>query len=159
MKIGVIIIFQNNEEDIDIRFIVKQLNGAKNLELCLVNNDSKDRTYEVLKEIKAACTNVSVVNINRMKSDSLAIRAGARYMFHKGDLQHIGYLTTNSLKGKFHNLNTLIKLVSESQSAILNYNIKVRMDRKVKYTLYQNLFSISEYLKRINQSDRFVCLQ
>jgi glycosyltransferase involved in cell wall biosynthesis len=159
MKIGVIIIFRNNEEEIDMNFIINQSNGAKNLELCLVNNDSKDSTYEVLKEIKEACTNVSVVNIKRLKSDTAAVRAGARYMFNQLDLKHIGYLTTSSLKDKCNTLDTLIKVVSENQSEILKYNIKVRKNREVKQTLFQNLFSIIEYLKKINQGNQFVYLQ
>jgi hypothetical protein len=159
MKIGMIIIFRNNEEEIDTDFIIKQSNDAKNLEMCLVNNDSKDSTYEVLKEIKEACTNVSVVNIKKVKSDDSAIRAGARYMFNQLDLQHIGYLTTSSLQDKCNTPYTIIKVVSENQSEILKYNIQVRNNREVKQTLFKNLFSIIEYLKKIEQGNQFVCLQ
>ena len=159
MKIGMIIIFRNNEEEIDTDFIIKQSNEAKNLELCLVNNDSKDSTYEVLKEIKEACTNVSVVNIKRMKSDTSAVRAGARYMFNQLDLKHIGYLTTSSLKDKCHTLDTLIKVVNENQSELLKYDIKVRKNLEVKQTLFQSLFSVVEYLIKINQGTQLLHLQ
>ena len=42
MKLGIIIICHNNENDIDIDHCVKYLNKVKDIEICLVNNNSKD---------------------------------------------------------------------------------------------------------------------
>jgi glycosyltransferase involved in cell wall biosynthesis len=159
MKIGVIIIFRNNQEEIDLDFIINQSNEAKNIELCLVNNDSKDGTYEILKEIKACCTNVSVVNIKSLKSESSAVKAGARYMFNNHDLKHIGYLSVNSLKNNYKGLDILIKVISDNHYEIIQYTINVRKNREIRQTLFQNLFSVIEYLKNINQGSQIVCLQ
>ncbi|MGB6267760.1 MAG: family 2 glycosyl transferase [Olleya sp.] len=115
MKIGIIIIFHNNEKDIDTNIFVQQLNQVKNIEFCLVNNASKDNTYTLLNDINEACANVSLVNINTFKSDVSAVRAGARYMFNKFNLKHIGYVTTNLLITKYDGLNGLIKAISQNQ--------------------------------------------
>ena len=158
MKIGVIIIFRNNEEEIDVNLFIEHSKQTKNLELCLVNNNSRDRTYQLLKEIAEVCTNASVVNIKTLKSDISAVKAGARYMFNQLDLQHIGYLSMNSLNYTSNGLNKLIKEVTENQVEILKYNIKTLEKQEVKQTLFQNLFSIIEYLKKINLENQFVKL-
>ena len=159
MKIGIIIIFHNSEKEIDINFFIERSNQTENLELCLVNNDSRDNTYQKLKEIKEQCKNVSIVNIKRLKSDMSAVRAGARYMFNEFNLQHIGYASTKSLNTKYHGLNGLIKAISANQDDILKYNIQILEKHEIKQTLFQNLFSVIEYLKKINVENQFVNLQ
>ncbi|WP_290470252.1 glycosyltransferase [Lacinutrix sp. MedPE-SW] len=88
MKIGIIIIFHNNEDDIDTKYFIDKISQTKHLELCFVNNESRDSTYQLLEEIKYQCSNVSIVNIKKFKSDVSAVRAGARYMFSQYDLEN-----------------------------------------------------------------------
>ena len=160
MKIGVIIIFHNNENDIDTEFFIEYLNHAKNLELCLVNNASRDNTFQLLKEIKAYCsTTVSLVDIKKFKSDIAAVRAGARFMFNRFDLSHIGYVTTNLISDKHNSLNDLIKAINENQNIILEYNIRVLKKKEIKQTLFESLFSIIEYLDKLRISKRVLSLQ
>ena len=160
MKIGIIIIFHNNERDIDSNFFIGHFNKADNIEMCLVNNDSRDNTYQILKEIKKECKNVSVVNIRKFKSDLSAVRAGARYLFNQFDLNHIGYVSVNMLNThQFHDLNDLIKAISENQDVILRYSIKVLEKQETKQTLFQSLFSVIDYLKKINTDTQFFNLQ
>ena len=150
MKIGIIIIFHNNEKDIDKKKFIEHLNATKNLELCLVNNCSKDKTYQLLKEIKEGSeTNLSIVNIKKFKSDEAAVRAGARYMFNEFNLNHLGYVSTNLLNLKRYGLNRLIKAISENQNFILKYNIETLERKEIKLTLFQSVFSVIEYLKKI----------
>lgn len=159
MKIGIIIIFHNNEKDIDTNIFVQQLNQVKNIEFCLVNNASKDNTYTLLNDINEACANVSLVNINTFKSDVSAVRAGARYMFNKFNLKHIGYVTTNLLITKYDGLNGLIKAISQNQEVIVNYNIESLERKNIKLTLFKSLFSVIEYLKKIKVENQFINLQ
>ena len=44
MKIGIIILFRNNEKEIDKDFLIKYSRKIKRIELCFVNNESKDST-------------------------------------------------------------------------------------------------------------------
>ncbi|MBT8260835.1 MAG: family 2 glycosyl transferase [Bacteroidia bacterium] len=159
MKIGIIIIFNNNEKDIDTDFFIKQIEQSFNLELCFVNNDSNDNTQLLLNEIKENCSNVSVVNIKKNTSDVSAVRAGARFMFSQFNLKHIGYVNTNVLENKTNKLNSLIKTITKNQDSIIKHNIEVLKKQDVKPTLYQSLFSVVEYLKSLNKKIEFVKLQ
>jgi GT2 family glycosyltransferase len=121
MKIGIIIVFHNNEKEIDTKFFIEHLNQTTDLELCLVNNASKDKTYPLLKEIKETCTNASIVNIKKFKSANSAVRAGARYMFNQFDLNHLGYVSSNLMHINYQDLNGLIQSITENQDVLLNY--------------------------------------
>ncbi|MDO6596010.1 family 2 glycosyl transferase [Oceanihabitans sp. 2_MG-2023] len=159
MKIGIIIIFHNNENEIDTSFFIEQIKKTPNIELCLVNNDSKDCTYSLLNEIKEACNNVSVVNIKKFKSDIAAVKAGARFMFNAFNLKHLGYVSINMLNIKYYGLNGLIRVIIENQEVILNYNIKKIKTYEIKQTLFQSLFSVIDYLKKIQTNNPFIQLQ
>tara|TARA_R110002049_G_scaffold133385_1_gene292832 strand:+ start:11 stop:496 length:486 start_codon:yes stop_codon:yes gene_type:complete len=156
MKTGIIIIFHNNEKEMDTDYFIEQIQQTRNLELCLVNNDSKDNTYGLLRDVKDECDNVSVVNVRKFKSDMAAVKAGARYMFSEFDLKHLGYVSTNMLNIKYHGLNVLIEVITENQDAILNYKIKTL---KKKQTLFQSLFSLLDYLKKIRENNTFINVQ
>ncbi|RED46745.1 hypothetical protein DFQ10_101518 [Winogradskyella eximia] len=156
MKTGIIIIFHNNEKEMDTDYFIEQIQQTRNLELCLVNNDSKDNTYGLLRDVKDECDNVSVVNVRKFKSDMAAVKAGARYMFSEFDLKHLGYVSTNMLNIKYHGLNGLIEVITENQDAILNYKIKTL---KKKQTLFQSLFSLLDYLKKIRENNTFINVQ
>lgn len=145
MKLGIIIICHNNENDIDRDFFINHSNKESNLEICLVNNDSKDRTFDLLNAIKESCKNVSVVNMKRHKSATSAVRAGARYMFNKFNLKHLGYVSNM----QNYEINTLFKTISENQEALLKYDVAVLESKETRQTMFQSLFSVPEYLKKL----------
>lgn len=160
MRIGIIIVFHNNEKDIDTTFFIEHLNQAKNLELCLVNNASKDNTYQLLKEIKESClSNVYLVDVKKFKSDSSAVRSGARFMFNQLDLKHIGYFSTSLMNTKKYSINSLIRAISENQDIILKFNITVIEKKEMKQTLFQSVFSITEYLDKLKFNNQRISLQ
>jgi len=159
MKTGIIFIFHNNEGDIDSSIFIDQIQGTKNLEMCLVNNDSIDNTFGILKEIKEECKNVSLVNIRRFKSDLSAVRAGARFMFNQHDLGHIGFVSANEINGKYYKINDLLKLICEKLEEIKKYNNTVLSRQEMKQTLFQSLFSITQYLKEIKVENQLVSLK
>lgn len=156
MKIGIIIVFHDNEKEIDTTFFIEQIKQTSNLELCLVNNNSKDNTFDLLRDVKEECNNVSVVNVRKFKSDMSAVKAGARFMFNEFNLKHLGYVSTNMLNIKHHGLNELLKVISDNQDIILNYDIKML---KKKQTLFQSLFSLLDYLKKLKKNNHFIKLQ
>jgi len=156
MKTGIIIIFHNNDNEMDPSFFIEQIKQTSNLELCLVNNDSKDSTYELLNEVKDSCDNVSVINIRKFKSDVAAVKAGARFLFSAFQLKNVGYVSINMLNTKYHGLNSLIKMIAENQDVIINYSHKTL---KKKQTLFQSLFSVIDYLKNLEIENPFIQLQ
>ena len=156
MKTGIIIIFHNNENAIDPSFFIEQINQTSNLELCLVNNDSKDSTYDLLHEIKDSCDNVSVLNVRKFKSDVAAVKAGARFMYSAFQLKNVGYVSINMLNTKYYGVNGLIKIIAENQDVIINYRSN---PLKKKQTLFQSLFSVMDYLKNLKIENPFIQLQ
>ncbi len=149
MKTGIIIICHNNEYDIDRDLCIKYINDVQDVEFCLVNNHSEDNTYELLKDISERCKNVSVVNINKYKSSTSAVKAGARFMFNEYNLKQLGFITTNTFT-KFENLSMLIKFIQENQQDISRYNEKILQKKETKLTLFQSLFPVMDYLVKSN---------
>ncbi len=152
MKLGIIIICHNNENDIDRDFFINHSNKEKNLEICLVNNDSKDNTSDLINMIKENCNNVSVVNVKKHKSDTLAVRAGARYMFNRFNLRHLGYVTNLNN----YEMNCLFETISNNQEAILNYNLRILSKKQTRQTLFQSLFSVTDYLKKLKITSQHI---
>ncbi len=145
MKLGIIIICHNIENDIDRDFFINHSNKEENLEICLVNNDSSDRTFDLINTIKENCKNVSVVNMKKHKSATSAVRAGARYMFNQFNLKHLGYISNMNN----YEMNGLFETISEHHEALLNYNLTVLKSKETRQTMFQSLFSVTEYLKKL----------
>ncbi|WP_396600833.1 glycosyltransferase [Algibacter sp. R77976] len=160
MRIGIIIVCHNIEKNINIDLFVKHLNKAENLELCFVNNASKDKTHQILKDIKEISKkNFSILDIKKFKSDTSAIRSGARFMFNHFDLSHIGYVSTNLLNNKIYSFSNLIKEIRMHQDVILKYNANVKEKTKMKQTLFQSVFSITEYLEKLKNNNQVLVLR
>lgn len=146
MKLGIIIVCHNNEKEIDENFYLNYASKLQHIEICLVNNDSTDTTYDILTSINEQCPNVSVVHIKKNKPINAAVRAGARYMFNQFNLNHIGYVT-NLREFK---MNDLIEIININKDRILSYNNNLRKNNNTRKTLFQGLFSVSEYLKKLH---------
>jgi hypothetical protein len=154
MKLGIIIICHNNENDIDIRHCVKYLNKVKDIEICLVNNHSKDNTYNLLKEINGYCENVSIVNIKKFKSDNSAVKAGARFMSSQFNLKYVGFVNSNMIY-EYEDLSLLIKSIRDNQVDISNYNQSFSNKKGIKLTMFQSLFPLLDYLAKINVQNEY----
>ena len=57
---------------------------------------------------------------------------------------------------KHQGLNGLVKAISENHEVIEDYNTQNLKDRGIKLTLFQSLFSVVEYLKKLNVKNKFV---
>lgn len=154
MKLGIIIICYNNENDIDIGHCIKYLNKVKNIEICLVNNNSKDNTYDILKEVKERCENVSIVDVKKFKSDTSAVKAGARFMSSQFNLKYLGFINANVIS-EYENLCLLIKAIGDNQVDISNYNQSYLNKKGIKLTMFQSLFPVMDYLAKINVENRY----
>jgi len=144
MKTGIIIIFHNYAEEIDKDFFKEHISKADDVEICLVNNNSNDSTYQLLKEIGEKCKNVSVVNINKFKTDNSAIRAGVRYLVNQFNLREIGYIDTSLLLPNQKELNKVLKVIIEEHDEILKYKNQVSQQKKIKQSMFQCVFSLQE---------------
>ncbi len=155
MKIGVIIIFHDNELHIEKRFLIEQINECNAIEFCLVDNNSKDKTLQLLMEIKETCSShISVVEIKKQNSVDTAKKAGARYMFNQFNLRHIGFVDANSIQ-EGHTLNMLVASICRNKQSIIDTNLKVIENQKIKQTLFKSIFSVVEYLQNIKMKTNF----
>ena len=159
MKLGIIIIFHNNEDIIDKDFFISHLNQAKNIEFCFVNNASIDKTYQFLTEIKEDCSCVSLVDIKKYTAESIAVKAGARFLFNEFDLNHIGYVSTNPRKKEQFNLNVMLKAISANKDFILEYDIIMIEREKIKKSIMNRIFSVIEYLKVLKTNKQLFIVQ
>ena len=160
MEIGIIIIFHNNEKNINKELFIRQINEIQKIKFCLVNNCSKDKTYQLLKEVKKESeSDISIVDIKKLVSKSSAKRAGARFMFNKYELNHIGYINTKSLDLTNDGFSNVIKIICDHQKEILEYNIENLNKKEVRPTLFQSLFSVIEYIKSIKLESQSLNLE
>ena len=159
MKLGIIIIFHNNEDVIDKEFFISQLNQAKNIEFCFVNNTSSDKTYQYLKAIKEDCKRVSLVDIKKYTTQSIAVKAGVRFLFNEFELNHIGFVCANELKEEQQNLNDLLKSINANKDFILEYDIKMIERHKIKKSIMNRIFSVIEYLKVLKPTKQLFDIQ
>jgi len=150
MKIGIIIIFHNNETQIDKTFLIEQIKSSESIELCFVDNDSNDKTLSLLKNIKEECpANTSIVEIKKNTTEDSAKRAGARYMFNQFNLKHIGFVNVAGLEDKEQQLNTVIKNICLNKVPLIDLNLKTIKEQDIKQTLFKSIFSLVDYLKHI----------
>jgi dolichyl-phosphate beta-glucosyltransferase len=149
MKIGIIITFCDNENDINRKLFSSLLSLYHAMPLCFVNNGSKDNTLEVLKLLKEKHqSKVSIIDIKRNKGTESAIKAGARYLFNTEDLKHIGYIDMNSFNSK--DFNKFIYAIEFNKDLIIQYNNLNISNNNKQGKLLRNIFSIVDYLKTLN---------
>lgn len=146
MNLGLIIICHNCAYRIDKDGVIDCIGRAKNLRICLVNNDSSDKTHDLLNAIKENCENISVVNVKKHKSDTSAVRAGVRYMVNQFNIRYLGYVTNLNN----HEIIGLIDTISQNQNMILNYYLSELNKRKIKQTLFKSIFSVPDCLEELN---------
>lgn len=147
MKTAIIIVFYNNQTDIDVDFFINYLNKSNHIRFCLVNNASEDNTYRILIEIKDLCPNVSIVNIKKNKKEISAVRSGVRYMINKYSIDNFGYVNSNLFQKNKKELNNILINIIHNETLILAYKKNIHPNSSHKKTLFQSLFSLIDYLK------------
>ncbi|MDP5081623.1 MAG: glycosyltransferase [Winogradskyella sp.] len=151
MKIGIIMIFHNNEAQIDKEILVEHINASDTIELCFVDNDSKDQTLSLLQDVREACaSHISIVEIKKNTSEDAAKRAGARYMSNQFNLKHLGFVNVTALHEKGQKLNTLIENLCLNKVALIDLNLRTIEEQETKQTFFKSIFPLVDYLKNIN---------
>ncbi len=97
MNSGIIIVFNNDQQLIDVDYIVKILD-ENNFKICLVNNARSDKTSSVLSRIKFQSkvnSNVFILDNKYDKGLKYAVKAGARFLLNETEFDSIIYLESN----------------------------------------------------------------
>lgn len=156
MKIGVIIVFHNNETELETALCINQIKTLEDTVLCLVDNASKDNTLSLLDDIKEVCSaKVSVIEIKKKGSEIAAIKAGARYMLNQFNLKYLGYIDANALKQQGFTFSDTIEHFCSHKDQIISLHIETLARQKVRKTLLKRVFSVVGYLKDIIKSSSY----
>ena len=115
MKNGIIIPCYNEAKRLDTKAFVNFISNETDYHLCFVNDGSKDNTIEVLRQIQQQCPEaVSIVDVKRNVGKAAAVRAGARYLYNRGDMTTIGFIDAD-LSTDFRDFKQLVKTLKEGQ--------------------------------------------
>ena len=140
MNSGVIIIFSNNEKEIN-DLDKENLLSINTNKVCFVNNASTDNTLNLLNNIKfASDNNISILDIKHDKGVKSALKSGARLLLSESEFDFIVYLQSNMLKYLEVLKGCLINFEEKKQ----DYN---SLPTRSKRNVLNNVFSIDELLK------------
>ena len=142
MKLGIIIIFNSFDCSTLKDQLIETIKSLNEVCFCLVNNNSNEETDNYLNEISHKCDNTNVINIKKSKSLNSAIRAGARFMINRHNLNQLGYIN-NSTNLK---LIEVIKVFKSNQEEIIDLVVNEQNKKPIRQTLFQRLFPIKKYL-------------
>jgi len=141
MNSGVIIIFSNNEKDINDLHKENLLNINAN-KVCFVNNASTDNTLNLLNNIKfESKNNISILDIKHDKGAKSAIKSGARLLLSESEFDFIVYLQSNMLEYLDVLKGYLINFEENKQ----DYD---SLPTRSKRNVLNNVFSIDQLLKK-----------
>jgi len=142
MKLGIIIIFNSVDCSTLKDQLIETIKSLNDVCFCLVNNNSNEETDNYLNEISHKCDNTNVINIKKSKSLNSAIRAGARFMTNRHNLDQLGYINdSTNLK-----LIEVIKVFKSNQEEIIDLVVNEQNKKPIRQTLFQRLFPIKKYL-------------
>ena len=142
MKIGILIIFRNDEKQIDVQKFIELFTEKNKLSICFVNNGSTDNTFELLKEIKEESTDsISLIDVKKNRGHHAAIKAGVRYLTSKNDLPYILCLQNFTSKD-FLMLEKGIRIIQQEKEIVQD------LFSKTKQLTHKNVFSLYEILEK-----------
>ncbi len=115
MKTGIIIPCYNEENRLDVTAFQEFISKENNYHLCFVNDGSKDHTMEVLRNIQKTNPNkVSVVNLIQNGGKAAAVRAGAKYLYTRRDVNYIGFMDAD-LSTDFNDFDSLVNTLHHNE--------------------------------------------
>ncbi|MFD0835310.1 hypothetical protein ACFQ0I_06010 [Mariniflexile aquimaris] len=144
--VGIILIFHNNENNLNFDLITQTLNAASELHFCLVNNGSLDNTLALLNDVKQQSKNhISILDIKKYKSENFALKSAVRYLNSVEKIVHYGYLAIEN-DSCFKAVNTLIHA---NNTLPIKLKLPGLLNPKESRLLIKNVFLLRDYLNLI----------
>ena len=140
MYLGIIIVFNNDEENLNVPKMVDLFNTL-NLKICLVNNGSLDKTIDILQRIKYQLNTDSdffIVDNKFDKGIKNAVKSGVRFLLNENEFDFIVYLKSNSIG----QLNKLKKKILDLKN---NYQHTL-VSKNPKRSVLKNVYSIQDFI-------------
>ncbi|WP_430411068.1 glycosyltransferase [Kordia sp.] len=142
MKIGILIVFRNDESAIEVQRFIQLFVKKTKLNVCFVNNGSTDETLDLLKEIKEeTAIPISIIDVKKDRGHQAAIKAGVRYLTSKNDLPYILCLKKYTSKD-IKVLESVFQIIQQEKGIVMN------LFKKAKRMLHKNVFSLYGILEK-----------
>ncbi len=143
MKIGVLIIFRNDESAIDIEKFIELFAHSKKLHVCFVNNSSTDGTLQLLKEIQEeANISISIIDVKKNRGHDAAVKAGIRYLNSTHDLPYILCLKKYASDDVLI-LEKVFAIIQQQKGMVLG------LFKKTQRVVQKNVFSLRGVLETV----------
>ncbi|WP_435415311.1 hypothetical protein [Polaribacter aestuariivivens] len=126
MNTGIIMLFANNEKEIKENEFKKILDKYS-VKFCFVNNASKDKTLEKLKEIKAkTVNNIVILDVKKKRGIMTAVKAGVRCLVNNEDFNSIIYFEYYKYRD-FLKIENTFDLIKNKKTISSNRNLLVNV--------------------------------
>ncbi len=140
MKIGILIVFRNDESIIEVQKFIELLTEKNKLAVCFVNNGSTDGTLKLLKEIQEEVSiPISIIDVKKSRGHNAAIKAGIRYLTSKDDLPYTLCLQKYTSQD-FSTLKKVFRIITQEKGVVKD------LFKKTKRMIHKNVFSLSSIL-------------
>lgn len=114
MKTGIIIPCYNEEKRLPIADFKAVINEKNDLHLCFVNDGSKDDTVKVLQNLQQLNpSKVSIVDLVVNQGKASAVRAGAKHLYAKTEVDYIGFMDAD-LSTNFEDFSALVNTLDQN---------------------------------------------
>ncbi len=151
MKTGIIVPCYNEEKRLNITAFLNFVQTENDFHLCFVNDGSKDNTIEVLKKIQEADPfKVSVIDMKKNAGKASAVRAGARYLHSRGDIDFVGFIDAD-LSTDFKDFDGLLKTLKTNKKLSMVFgsrakNVSKGIEKDAMRALFSKIIKMLVYV-------------
>ncbi|MFI1743389.1 response regulator [Thalassobellus sediminis] len=129
--VGVVIPCYNEEERLLSKEFTDYIDKNSGYHLCFVNDGSKDKTLEVLNDLRKGREDfITVYNCEKNGGKAEAVRLGMLHMAKKTDLDYIGFLDAD-LSTDLADFDDLVKTIEHSNFKIVSGSRITRMGANI----------------------------
>lgn len=141
--VGVVIPCYNEEERLLSKEFIDYIDKNSGYHLCFVNDGSKDRTLEVLKELQKGREDfITVYDCDKNGGKAEAVRLGMLHMAKKEDLDYIGFLDAD-LSTDLADFDDLVKTIETSDYKIVSGSRIARMGANITKESARKIISLT----------------
>ena len=141
--VGVVIPCYNEEERLLSSEFTDYINKNSGYHLCFVNDGSKDKTLDILKELQKGREDfVTIYDCEKNGGKAEAVRLGMLHMAKKEDLDYIGFLDAD-LSTDLADFDDLVKTIEHSDFKIVSGSRIARMGADITKESARKIISLT----------------
>jgi CheY-like chemotaxis protein len=141
--VGVVIPCYNEEERLLSNEFLSYIDKNSGYHLCFVNDGSKDKTLEVLKDLQKGREDfITVYDCEKNGGKAEAVRLGMLHMAKKEDLDYIGFLDAD-LSTDLADFDDLVKTIETSEFKIVSGSRISRMGANITKESARKIISLT----------------